>query len=76
MNFEELAWLFSCDNRNRGILRMNFDEAALLWKAVRASSGPMLEVGSRFGDSAVLMLSAAPDRALFSIDLSRPIRSR
>ncbi len=69
-NFEDMVWLFSCDNRNRGTLRQNFNEAALLWRAVRSSEGPILEVGRCHGGSTVLLLEAAgPDRKVTSIDI-------
>lgn len=67
---ESVAWLFQCDNRNRGILRQNFDEAALLWQAVRGSGGPILEVGRRHGGSTVLLLAASGDRPVVSIDIA------
>src|SRR5436190_12142196 len=50
-NFEDLVWLFRCDSRNRGIIRQGFDEAALLWKAVKATSGNILEVGRNLAGS-------------------------
>jgi len=68
--FEDLAFLFTSDNRNRGILRMNFDEAALLWKSVRATHGGVLEIGRRFGGSTVLLALAARDRTITSIDIA------
>lgn len=67
-DFADLAWLFCCDNRNRGVIRMNFDEAALLWKAARASAGDLLEIGSRHGGSTVLLMLAARGRRVVSID--------
>jgi len=70
MGFEDLAFLFACENRNRGILRMNFDEAALLWKAVRATDGEVLEIGRRYGGSTVLLLAASATRRVTSIDLA------
>ena len=66
--FEDLAWLFQCDSRNRGLIRQGFDEAALLWKAVKAVSGNILEVGRNFGGSTVLLAAAAPGREIYSID--------
>ena len=70
MNFEDLSFLFTCDNRNRGVLRMNFDEAALLWRAVKSSQGSILEVGRCHGGSTILMLVAsAPDRKVISVDI-------
>ena len=68
--FEEMAWLFTCDNRNRGILRMNLDEAALLWKAVRVTAGPILEIGRRHGGSTALLCAASGERRVVSIDIA------
>src|SRR5690349_7761846 len=67
-SFEDLAWLFTCDSRNRGLIRQGFDEAALLWKAVKATSGNILEIGRNFAGSTVLLAAAAPDRQIYSID--------
>jgi hypothetical protein len=67
--FEDLAWLFTCDSRNRGLIRQGFDEAALLWKAVKATSGNILETGRNLAGSTVLLAAAAdPSRAIYSID--------
>jgi hypothetical protein len=67
--FEDLAWLFTCDSRNRGLIRQGFDEAALLWKAVKATSGNILEIGRNLAGSTVLLAAAAgPDREVYSID--------
>lgn len=67
--FETLAWLFSCDSRNRGIIRLGFDEAALLWRAVQATSGNILEVGRNVGGSTVLLAAASSEREVYSIDV-------
>jgi predicted O-methyltransferase YrrM len=67
--FEDLAWIFTCDSRNRGLIRQGFDEAALLWKAVKATSGNILEIGRNLAGSTVLLAAAArPDREIYSID--------
>src|SRR5438477_8514216 len=67
--FEDLAWLFTCDSRNRGLIRQGFDEAATLWKAVKATSGNMLEIGRNLAGSTVLLAAATgPDREIYSID--------
>ena len=62
--FEDLAWLFTCDSRNRGLIRQGFDEAALLWKAVKTTTGNILEIGRNFGGSTVLLAVAGPDREI------------
>ena len=67
--FEDLAWIFTCDSRNRGLVRQGFDEAAVLWKAVKATSGNILEIGRNLAGSTVLLAAAtAPDREIYSID--------
>ena len=67
--FEDLAWIFTCDSRNRGLIRQGFDEAALLWKAVKATSGNILEIGRNLAGSTVLLAAATgPDREIYSID--------
>jgi hypothetical protein len=68
-NFEDLVWLFRCDSRNRGIIRQGFDEAALLWKAVKATSGNILEIGRNKAGSTVLLAAAGPGRTIYSIDI-------
>lgn len=70
MNFEDLAFLFTSDNRNRGVIRMNFDEAACLWRSVTTTTGDILEIGRRHGGSTVLLLAAAKGtRRVISIDI-------
>src|SRR5438477_3100712 len=67
--FEDLAWLFTCDSRNRGLVRQGFDEAALLWKAVKATSGNILEIGRNLAGSTVLLAAASESsRQIYSID--------
>src|SRR5438093_1032988 len=67
--FEDLAWIFTCDSRNRGLIRQGFNEAALLWKAVKATSGNILEIGRNLGGSTVLLAAAAKaNREIYSID--------
>jgi len=67
--FENLAWLFTCDSRNRGLIRQGFDEAALRWKAVKATSGNILEIGRNLAGSTVLLAAASElDRQIYSID--------
>ena len=68
-SFEDLVWLFTCDSRNRGLIRQGFDEAALLWKAVKATAGNVLEIGRNFGGSTVLLAAAAAKREIYSIDV-------
>ena len=67
--FEEAAWLFNSHISNRGCIRQDFNEAALLWKATRVSRGSILEIGRRHGGSTVLLLMAGEGRHGTSIDL-------
>lgn len=79
MGFEDLAYLFTCDNRNRGIIRMNFDEAALLWDAVRYAvdkrRGPVLEIGRKYGGSLALLHKATDvwEVPIYSVDLKNEL---
>src|ERR1700724_4312253 len=68
-SFEDLVWLFTCDSRNRGLIRQGFDEAALLWKAVKATAGNILEIGRNLAGSTVLLAAAAAERTVYSVDL-------
>jgi hypothetical protein len=69
-NFEDLVWLFRCDSRNRGIIRQGFDEAAVLWKAVKATAGNILEIGRNHAGSTVLLAAAGTHRTIFSVDIN------
>jgi len=69
-SFEDLVWLFTCDSRNRGIIRQGFDEAALLWKAVKATAGDIVEIGRNHAGSTVLMAAASPGRVIHSVDIN------
>ncbi|ARQ02331.1 class I SAM-dependent methyltransferase [Pseudorhodoplanes sinuspersici] len=70
IGFEEAAWLFNSHISNRGHIRQDFNEAALLWKATRTSRGPILEIGRYQGGSTVLLLMAGEGRHITSIDLN------
>jgi Methyltransferase domain len=67
--FEDLFWLFSVGHHNRGIVRLDLDEAALLFKLTRGAKGASLEIGRRHGGSTLIMLAASEDRLLVSIDV-------
>lgn len=69
MDLAALSWLFSCDNRNRNIIRMNFDEACLLWRSIKNTDGSILEIGRRHGGSTVLICAAAAGRSVVSVDI-------
>lgn len=67
--FEDCTWLFTNDNRNRGIIRLNFDEAGLLWRCLGETGGDILEIGRKWGGSTCLLLEGAPGRRITSIDI-------
>jgi predicted O-methyltransferase YrrM len=69
--FEDLTGLFFCSPLNRGILRQDLDEAALLFRYVSQIASPRgVEIGRYYGGSTVL-LAAAIGKAgkLYSIDI-------
>ena len=58
------------DNRDRGIIRLNFDESECLWRSVKATTGRIFEIGRRHGGSTVLLAAAAGlEREVVSVDL-------
>lgn len=69
--FVDLAFLFWLTPMNRGILRQDFDEAALLYRTLR-NLGPKrgVEIGRYSGGSTVLIAAAlqSPEALLTSID--------
>lgn len=68
--FEELTYLFNCTLDNRGIVRLDFNEAALLYKYVKKCKGSVLEVGRMFGGSAILMAAALKEgQRIHTIDM-------
>ncbi|MDJ0685764.1 MAG: class I SAM-dependent methyltransferase [Alphaproteobacteria bacterium] len=68
-NLSDLAWLFTCDNRNRGVIRLNIDEAFLLWKTAASATGDILEINRGAGGATTLLAAAAgPGRKIISID--------
>lgn len=71
-NFEDLSWLFNCNKANRGIVRLNFDEAAHLFSLTRSIKAPrVLEIG-RFNGGGTILFATAMDSEgmLTSIDIA------
>lgn len=69
--FEDLVFLFWSSPLNRGVARLDFDEAAALWKIARSCpSGKAMEVGRFNGGSSFLVATAMGENSHFlSIDL-------
>jgi hypothetical protein len=70
--FEDLCLLFDCNFHNRKVIRMDFDEAAAIFKYVRNSDGNVLELGRRYaGSTAVILYAMHPNttnRKFISVD--------
>lgn len=68
--FEDLSWLFACNQTNAGILSMALDEAAYLYKVARSvKSATCLEIGRFKGGSTFLMAAALDDESqVVSVD--------
>jgi predicted O-methyltransferase YrrM len=69
--FEDLAFLFQSTQLNRGIVSLDFDEAAYLWQLARGL-GPatIVEIGRYRGGSTLLLAAAMdPGARLVSYDL-------
>ena len=69
--FEDLAFLFNCNHSNRGIIALDFDEAALIFSTIRSNKiNSILEIGRFLGGSTLLISVAKNDSANFySVDL-------
>ena len=69
--FEDLVFLFNCDIGNRGIVRLDFNEAALLYKYVKKCNSSVLEIGRMFGGSAILMAAALGNgQMVYTVDMN------
>lgn len=70
--FEDLAFLFWSSPLNRGLIRMDLDEAAYLYKLVKSLESPLcVEIGRFKGGSTFLIAQALGQGKLVSIDLHR-----
>lgn len=68
-DFAELAtWLFASSLSNHRVVHQRIDEGSLLWRAVKLSGGPILEVGRAAGGSTLILLGASGSRPVISID--------
>ena len=75
--FEDLAFLFSSNQLNHGIVSLQLDEAALLYRLARhvPAGGAVVEIGRFKGGSTLLLASALPEGAeLWSYDLHVALR--
>jgi len=68
-DFAELACcIFAASISNGRIIGQRINEGALLWRAVKMSGGPILEVGRYLGGSTLVLLGASDSRPVVSID--------
>jgi predicted O-methyltransferase YrrM len=71
-NFEDLDWLLVSNSTNKGLLVLEFDEAAFLFRLVRSRPGAqILEIGRYHGGSACLFAVASDHNSMVtSIDIA------
>lgn len=62
------GWLFAASLNNHRVVHQRIDEGSLLWRAVKMSGGPILEVGRAAGGSTIVLLGASGARPVVSID--------
>jgi len=68
-DFADLScWIFASSLINHRIVHERIDEGSLLWRAVKTSAGPILEVGRAAGGSTLILLGASGERPIVSID--------
>lgn len=71
-NFEDLDWLLWSNSANKGLLLLQFDEAAFLFRLVRSlPAAQILEIGRCYGGSAFLFAVAGDHHSMItSIDIA------
>jgi predicted O-methyltransferase YrrM len=71
-NFEDLDWLLGSNSANKGLLLLQFDEAAFLFRWVRSRpAARILEIGRYHGGSAFLFAVAGDANSMVtSIDIA------
>ncbi len=71
-NFEDLDWLLESNSANKGLLLLQFDEAAFLFRLVRSlPAAQILEIGRFYGGSAFLFAVASDQGGMItSIDIA------
>lgn len=68
-DFADIAtWIFASSLSNHRVVHQRIDEGAALWRAVKATVGPILEVGRAAGGSTLILLAASANRKVVSID--------
>lgn len=68
-DFAELScWIFAASLNNHRVVHQRIDEGSMLWRAVKMSNGPILEVGRAAGGSTLILLGASGDRPVISVD--------
>jgi hypothetical protein len=69
VDFADLAcWIFASSLSNHRVVHQRIDEATVLWRSVKRTAGPILEVGRAAGGSTIIILGASNDRTVVSID--------
>lgn len=68
-DFADLAsWIFASSLSNHRVVHQRIDEASALWRAVKSTDGPILEIGRAAGGSTLILLAASSNRQVVSID--------
>jgi predicted O-methyltransferase YrrM len=71
-NFEDLDWMLVSNSTNKGLLLLEFDEAAFLFRLARSKpAAQIMEIGRFYGGSAFLFAVASDhDSMVTSIDIA------
>src|SRR5207244_12812924 len=70
-NFEDLDWLLASNEANKGLMLLQFDEAAFLFRLVRSQpAAQIVEVGRFYGGTAFLFpVGGDADVRVVSVDI-------
>jgi len=81
MRFEDITFVFNSDIANRYLSRLNIDEASLVYKLGLISSGDIVEIGTKYGGTSIILAAALHERKeekfkVYSIDIINRLKTK
>src|SRR5258708_33926141 len=66
-NFEDLDWMLVSNSTNKGLLLLEFDEAAFLFRLARSKpAAQIMEIGRFYGGSPLLFAAATDAKSMLT----------